>query len=87
MPTRNVNLTHDLDDFVLTRVESGRYANASELVQDALRALHREERTREAKSATSAAATDEGIANSIAEADILQKLWQAHQVQPQADQQ
>jgi antitoxin ParD1/3/4 len=31
MPTRNVNLTDELDRFVLTKVESGRYENASEV--------------------------------------------------------
>ena len=30
MPTRNVNLTDELDNFVLAKVESGRYENASE---------------------------------------------------------
>lgn len=28
MPTRNVNLTDELDGFVLAKVESGRYENA-----------------------------------------------------------
>ena len=32
MPTRNVNLTDELDHFVLQKVESGRYENASEVV-------------------------------------------------------
>ena len=46
MPTRNVNLTEELDRFVLAKVESGRYENASEVVRAALRSrvaseLHR----------------------------------------------
>jgi len=32
MPTRNVNLTDQLDRFVQRKVESGRYENASEVV-------------------------------------------------------
>jgi len=44
MPTRNVNLTQQLDHFVTTRVKSGRYENASEVVRAALRSLQREER-------------------------------------------
>ena len=28
MPTRNVNLTGEIDHFVLSKVESGRYENA-----------------------------------------------------------
>ena len=43
MPTRNVNLTDELDHFVLAKVESGRYENASEVVRAALRTLEREE--------------------------------------------
>ena len=39
MPTRNVNLTDDLDRFVVAKVASGRYVNASNVVRDALRAL------------------------------------------------
>ena len=35
MPTRNVNLTKkELDHFVLAKVESGRYENASEVVRE-----------------------------------------------------
>ena len=43
MPTRNVNLTQELDHFVLAKVKSGRYENASEVVRAALRTLEREE--------------------------------------------
>lgn len=43
MPTRNVNLTTELDGFITSRVQSGRYENASEVVRAALRVLEREE--------------------------------------------
>ena len=49
MPTRNVNLTDELDRFVLEKVSSGRYENASEVVRAALRNLDREEREYEAR--------------------------------------
>lgn len=39
MPTRNVNLTPELNQAVEERVDSGRYENASEVVRAALRAL------------------------------------------------
>ncbi len=39
MPTRNVNLTDRLDRFVETRVRSGSFSNASEVVREALRLL------------------------------------------------
>jgi len=46
MPTRNVNLTKELDQFVADRVSSGRYENASEVVRAALRCLEHDEKTR-----------------------------------------
>ena len=49
MPTRNVNLTDELDNFVLEKIESGRYENASEVIRAALRTLEREEQQFEAK--------------------------------------
>ena len=36
MPTRNVNLTEELDRFIVAKVKSGRYENASEVVRDAV---------------------------------------------------
>jgi antitoxin ParD1/3/4 len=44
--TMNVNLSRDLYDFVKAAVNSGRYASASEVVRDALRA-RRDETLRE----------------------------------------
>ena len=65
MPTRNVNLTEELDRFVLKKVKSGRYENASEVVRAALRTLEREEQEYEAKLATLRAAIDEGDASGV----------------------
>lgn len=67
MPTRNVNLTQELDHFVLAKVKSGRYENASEVVRAALRSLEREEREDRAKLAALRAAIKEGEASGIAE--------------------
>ena len=50
MPTRNVNLTTELDGFITSRVQSGRYENASEVVRAALRVLEREESERDTAS-------------------------------------
>jgi putative addiction module CopG family antidote len=33
MPTRNVNLTDELDRFVAAKVKTGRYENASEVIR------------------------------------------------------
>ena len=74
MPTRNVNLTQELDRFVLASVESGRFENASEVVRAALRTLEREERVFEAKLETLRAAIDEGDASGIAEGDVFAQV-------------
>ena len=74
MPTRNVNLTDELDRFVLKKVKSGRYENASEVVRAALRTLEREEQQYEAKLAALRTAVDEGDASGIAEGDIFARV-------------
>jgi antitoxin ParD1/3/4 len=74
MPTRNVNLTDELDSFVLSRIENGRYENASEVVRSALRMLEREEQQYEAKLAALRAAIDEGDASGIAEGDVFERV-------------
>ena len=74
MPTRNVNLTDELDRFVLTKVESGRYENASEVVRAALRILEREEQQYEAKLAALRAAIDEGDASGITGGNVFARV-------------
>ena len=74
MPTRNVNLTDELDRFVLEKVQSGRYENASEVVRAALRTLGREEELHEAKLAALRAAIDEGDASGVAEGNAFARV-------------
>ena len=74
MPTRNVNLTGELDRFVRREVKSGRYENASEVVRAALRTLEREEQQYEAKLAALRAAIDEGVASGVAEGDVFARV-------------
>ena len=74
MPTRNVNLTDELDHFVAKKVKSGRYENASEVVRAGLRTLEREEQKYEAKLATLRAAIDEGDASGIAEGNVFGRV-------------
>jgi antitoxin ParD1/3/4 len=74
VPTRNVNLTEELERFVVTKVKSGRYENASEVIRAALRTLEREEQQYEAKLATLRAAVDEGDASGIAEGDSFTRV-------------
>ncbi len=74
MPTRNVNLTDELDRFVLEKVASGRYENASEVVRAALRTLERDEQEHEAKLAVLRAAIDEGDASGTAEGNVFVRV-------------
>src|SRR5580700_10703490 len=74
MPTRNVNLTEELDRFVLSKIESGRYENASKVVRAALRTLEREEQAHEAKLAALRAAIDEGDSSGIAEGNVFARV-------------
>jgi antitoxin ParD1/3/4 len=80
MPTRNVNLTDELDSFVLAKIESGRYENASEVVRAALRTLEREEQQFEAKLAALRTAIDTGDASGVAEGDPFARARQKLQL-------
>ena len=74
MPTRNVNLTDELDHFVLQKVESGRYENASEVVRAALRTLEREEQRQDAELSALQSAINEGDASGIAEGNVFERV-------------
>jgi antitoxin ParD1/3/4 len=74
MPTRNVNLTDELDRFVAAKIENGRYDNASEVVRAALRTLEREEREYEAKLSLLQRAIDEGDASGIAKGNVVARV-------------
>ena len=74
MPTRNVNLTKELDQFVASRVAGGLYANASEVMRTALRVLERDEREYEEKLAILKTAIDKGLASGIAEPGVFSRI-------------
>jgi antitoxin ParD1/3/4 len=82
MPTRNVNLTPELDRFVHTRIKSGRYENASEVVRAALRTLEREEQEHEVKIAALRKAIDEGDASGIATGDVFARVRRKFNLPP-----
>ena len=73
MPTRNVNLTDELDRFVAKKVKTGRYENASEVVRAGLRTLEREEQQYEAKLAALRSAI-EGDASGTAEGNVFGRV-------------
>lgn len=75
MPTRNVNLTPELDCFIASRVKSGHYANASEVMRTALRLLEREEREYEEKLAALRVAIQKGLESGEAEPRAFDRLY------------
>jgi antitoxin ParD1/3/4 len=77
MPTRNVNLTQELDSFLLARVQSGRYENASEVVRAGLRTLEREEQQYEAKIVALRTAIDAGDVSGITKGNVFGRLRKA----------
>ncbi|MGA2049636.1 MAG: type II toxin-antitoxin system ParD family antitoxin [Terracidiphilus sp.] len=71
MPTRNINLTPELDLYVATRIESGQYANASEVMRAGLRALEWSEREDHVKLEALKTAVLTGEESGVAEGDVM----------------
>lgn len=71
MPTRNINLTPEMDRYVATRIESGQYANASEVLRAGLRELERSERENQIKLEALRAAVLAGEESGTAEGDVM----------------
>jgi antitoxin ParD1/3/4 len=61
VPTRNVNLTEHLDQFIDAGITSGRFSNASEVVREGLRLLEQREQEDKAKIEWLRAAAKEGF--------------------------
>jgi antitoxin ParD1/3/4 len=80
MPTRNVNLTPELDRFVATKVEAGLYSNASEVMRAALRLLEMDEREHEEKMSALRSAIDHGIASGVAAPGVFSRIRSKHRL-------
>jgi antitoxin ParD1/3/4 len=78
MPTRNVNLTPELDRFVATKVEAGLYANASEVMRAALRLLERDEMEQATKIAALRVAIDKGVNSGVAKPGVFARVRKKH---------
>jgi len=74
MPTRSINLTDELDQFVRAKVASGRYENVSEVIRASIRALERDERVYEEKLAALRAAIDSGLASGVAPEGVFERV-------------
>lgn len=71
MPTRNINLTTQMDKFVDARIRSGKYANASEVLRAGLRALEQREREDQAKLETLRSALEAGEASGTVDGNVV----------------
>ena len=78
MPTRNVSLTPELDQFISGKVEAGLYANASEVMRAALRVLERDERENEEKIRSLREAIDRGLGSGIAAPGVFERVRKKH---------
>jgi antitoxin ParD1/3/4 len=74
MPTRNINLTPEMDRFVDAKLRSGQYANASEVLRAGLRALEEDEKEDAAKLEALRRAIQEGEESGIYEGDIWPEI-------------
>ena len=84
MPTRNVNLTPELDRAVEQRVKSGRYENASEVVRAALRALDQQEQENDLRLKRLERDLDEGDASEDFKGDPFEAAFQELSARPPA---
>jgi antitoxin ParD1/3/4 len=82
MPTRNVNLTPELDHFITARVKTGRYENASEVVRAALRSMQREETEEAAKLKALREAFRLGVDSGIAKGDVMARVYKRLKLRP-----
>ena len=74
MPTRNVHLTSELDQYIDDSIRSGRYENASEVIRAGLRALAQSEAEDRARVEALRTAIQEGFDSGIAEGDAIGRL-------------
>jgi antitoxin ParD1/3/4 len=74
MPTRNINLTPEMDQFVDAKIRGGQYANASEVLRAGLRALEEDEQENEARLHALRTAIQAGIESGIAEGDPIARV-------------
>lgn len=71
MPTRNINLTPQMDRYVDDKIQNGQYANASEVLRAGLRALEQSEREDQARLELIRAAVLAGEESGLAEGDVF----------------
>jgi len=74
MPTRNIDLTSEMDQFVDAKIQSGQYADASEVLRAGLRALEEDEKEDQARLEALRAAVQAGIDSGVADGDVIERV-------------
>jgi antitoxin ParD1/3/4 len=74
MPSRNIHLTKELDEFVADSIENGQYANASEVVRAGLLTLRAQAEIHKAKVEALRSAILHGMDSGVAEGDVIGDL-------------
>ena len=74
MPTRNINLTAQMDKFVDSKIRTGEYANASEVLRAGLRALKQTERDDQVKLDALRQAIIAGESSGVFEGDAVGQI-------------
>jgi antitoxin ParD1/3/4 len=74
VPTRNINLTPQMDTFLKAKIQSGQYANASEVVRAGLRALESDERENAARLEALRSALTAGEESGFGEGDPFEEV-------------
>jgi antitoxin ParD1/3/4 len=74
MPTRNINLTPQMDKFVEAKIRKGEYANASEVLRAGLRALEKIEREDKVKLQVLREAITDGENSGVFKGDLAEDM-------------
>jgi antitoxin ParD1/3/4 len=80
MPKRNINLTPQLDNFVVSRIENGPCKNAGEVVRAGLGSLERKEKEYDARFAALLVAIGEAAERGIYESDAFESELKSRQL-------
>ena len=78
MSTLQITLSEELDRFVASKVKDGTCADASEVVNSALRLLEREEREYDENMAALCAAIQVGLDSGVAEPGTFERIRQKY---------
>jgi len=74
MATQTLSLATEFEEFATPFIESGRYANAKEVLHAAMSALLRAEVSEEAYDRACEEAAEEGEASGLAEGDVIGRI-------------